>query len=135
MNPIINPMWFYLIDMLDGLSFIAGLLVFVLIFVLFLSGWGLGYLYLDNDMWEYTRDDDYDDDRLTDIWKNFTKWWKRLFVLLVVLLTLTILVPSEQTIYKMMIATYATGDNIEIVLDKITDGVDYIFDKIDEVKE
>ena len=40
-------------------------------------------------------------------------------------------IPKEETFYKMMVAKYATGNNIDIVLEKITEGVDYIFDKIE----
>ena len=126
MNPIINPMWFYWIDILGSLKFWIGV-------VLFFSSTVFVYYSVDTITNYSNESKSYrgiSEESKKDFKETFAflKTW--LLVMLVVF-TLTIAIPSEKTFYKMMVAKYATSDNIDIVLDKITEGVDYIFDKIE----
>ncbi len=47
-----------------------------------------------------------------------------------------IFIPSQETMYKMLVTNYVTYENAEIATDAIKDSVDYIFDKLNlEEKE
>jgi hypothetical protein len=45
---------------------------------------------------------------------------------------LGVAIPSETTMYRMMIANLATKENVAEVIDAIKQGVDYIVDKINK---
>ena len=47
-------------------------------------------------------------------------------------MTFSILLPSKETCYKMMVASQITDTNIQKAEDVIKDSVDYIFEKINE---
>ena len=56
------------------------------------------------------------------------------FLSFLVLLGL-IFIPTEETMYQMLVANYVTDKNIETATDVIKDSVDYIFEKIEEGEE
>lgn len=126
MNYIVNPMWFYWINVLNNISFILALVIIVLFLVLSISTPIVIYNY--NEYLEYFNNDKTKES----YYKKVFKWIKCGFISLIISSIVIIVIPSEETIYKMMIAKYATSDNVEMVLEKITEGVDYIFDKIEE---
>lgn len=116
MTPIINPMWFYWLEVFNGLGevlFWVGILGFVM----------LGLILMISFM---------SCDPLADDAAKKTIIFTIVFGVLVVI---SIFIPSEQTMYKMMLANYATTDNITEITTSIQNGVDYIFDKIENTDE
>ena len=66
----------------------------------------------------------------------YKKLLKRVFIPIAVVCTLLItFIPSKETMYKMLISSYVTTDNLETATEVIQDGVDYIFDKLDSDEE
>lgn len=57
---------------------------------------------------------------------------KRMVAVEILLMTFSILLPSKETCYKMMVASQITDTNIQKAEDVIKDSVDYIFEKINE---
>lgn len=50
-----------------------------------------------------------------------------------ILLMLSIFIPSEKTIYKMMVANIATYENIDLTAETIEDAFDHVIDKLIEL--
>lgn len=131
MEPFVNPWVFYLIDVLDGLDRISAVAMIAsgACVVVFMFGyWG-------SDLVE---------DGL-----KMLKMAKRLAIVCAISTVIWIGVPSETTIYKMVITRYVTPNNIETVLESLEEGsekaldagqrflvdvFDYAFLKIDELR-
>lgn len=113
MQPIINPWIFYLIDILESLSFIAmaGII-------------GAFFMILTGNLDISTPIDD-DDIRHG---KKMVKWGMIIALISTPILVLT---PSKDTMYTMLTSSMVTEDNLDKATKAIQDGVDYIFEKID----
>lgn len=108
--PIVNPMYLYLIEVLHNLDAINNLVFGALAVVVLLI---CTMYFID----EYAREE---------IEKNKVIV-KRFFIAFVVSLLITLLVPTKDAMYKMLIASYVTTDNIQIVNDAIkTNLQDYL---------
>lgn len=119
MEPIINPWWFYLLDVIDGLNSVF--LIITLILLLVSLGSFIAFMMFnecENNVHEYCYN----------LLKTITKFF-------VPLLIFIIIVPSSNTVMKMIIADNITPNNLEIAGDTIEEGVDYIFEKINLVVE
>lgn len=118
MEPIINPWIFYVIDVVDALNFILPLLVFFSLFPAVLLG--------VCSMGVYDRDE----------WENCLslKWVKNLVICGIVALLFSIIIPSKETMYKMLIAQQVTPNNIEYIHDTVLTDINSIVDKIVESK-
>lgn len=110
MNPIINPLFFYFISVTD-----------VLRFLLLIGGFGLTAIVLFVGF-------------ICCIDYNAEDIIKPLIIGLIVG-TIGIFVPSENTCYKMLTASLITPDNIEVVKDGTQELVDYIIDVADQITE
>lgn len=124
---IINPMWIYLIDLFSNLKSLS-LLLLILVSVSFVMC-AIGYV-----VWRACEFGcEYDEDIEMD------KAFKRAFKIGAIILTATSLlytvVPSEKTMYAMMVATYVTPENVELTGETIKDIVDYVFEKAGELGE
>lgn len=64
---------------------------------------------------------------------NSLKWAKRFAVGLVISIALGVLIPSEDTCYKMLAANMFTQDNIDSATEYVTDVIDYAVDKVKEL--
>lgn len=126
-NPIINPWWIYLIDVLNSLRNVC-LAAFIFLGIGLLLG---GVIYIIWRVDEYSSD--YEDDvNANKMYQRMLKLGTIIFTIVVLLFTL---IPSEKVMYTMFVATYITEENVEITSDAITDVVDYIFEKVDELGE
>lgn len=67
--------------------------------------------------------------------KKFVKAPLIALVSFIMLWCSTIAIPSESTMYKMIIANNITENNIESVKGEVNDLIDYIIDKIDELND
>ena len=113
MKPIINPMWFYLIDIMesaDNLFFILSVLSTLAAIVMFMG-----------IMTE-------EDPKTT---PGIFKLTKKIFIICITSIFLSILTPTSDTCYKMMAASVVTPDNITAVGETATDIVDYIVESVD----
>lgn len=123
-TPIINPIIFYLIYLADKILIIFWVLL--ILFVLITSGYII-FKWVDYCESHIENKAEY----IKIARNNFLK-------LLIITLAFTlplILIPSSDTIYKMMVASQVTPNNIEIVGDTVESSVDYIFEKINDVVE
>ncbi len=114
--PIINPFYFYLMDVADSIK--TGSTILLLIIVL-LVALGTGPLLMSYDF--------------EDIKWNLVK--RYLIVPCLILTSLTIFTPSSSTLTKMIIAENITVENYEIAKGEVTELIDYIFDKINNKGE
>lgn len=121
MTPIINPMYFYLIDLFTNLKSVTDLIMFILA-LLFL----IALLFISFEVIDFDEGDE----------KEFLKASKKYVLIpLMVLLPLNTLIPSKETMTKMVIAQFITPDNYEFAKGELTDLIDYIFDKIEGDKK
>ena len=111
MKPIINPWLFYLTDVLCNVKWI--LLVFF--------GVGLSF-YLTVGFVN------------TDVNEKPEWFTRRNVILLVIPIIIGLLIPEQNTVYKMLIASYTTPNNIEYVKETGKDLVDYIIEKANELE-
>ena len=114
MNPIINPLFFYFISVTD-----------VLRLLLLISGFGLTAIVL---FVGFICCVDYDAG-------DIIKFLKKPLIIGLIVGTIGIFVPSENTCYKMLAASLITPDNIEVVKDGTQELVDYIIDVADQITE
>ena len=112
MDYIINPWLFYIASVFDKLHIIACMGAIASVF-------SLGLIIFT-----------YDEMKKTFEVAKITKRMKQLGVLSVVFLTLTICIPSEQTMTKMMIANVLTTENIKSGTDFTQDQIGQLVDKI-----
>lgn len=114
MNPIINPIWFYIISVLNAIYSMATAFVVVII---------IGSLILSLSIVF-----SYDLEFLDDV--KYKKILKTIFIVLVTSCSLIVFVPNEETMYKMMISSYITENNVEIAKEEVKELIDYISEKI-----
>lgn len=112
-TPIISPIWFYMMDISGKLNIIVGiaLCLCVAMVILFFVVCG-----------ELTEND-------------FKKFSKYLIISLSVSSFLFMVIPSQDTMMKMLIAQNITYERVEGGKEMVKDTVDYIFEKIDESKK
>lgn len=117
---IINPWIFYLIDVLHSLKGISLTLIVITLF----GSIGIGtYITVIRSCYWY----DEDDRHLT---TQLTKILKKLLIVLCIITGVYTVTPSEETMYKMLVAQYVTYENVDKATKTIKDEVDYIFKKL-----
>ena len=114
MKPIINPWLFYLVDMIGSFQILS-----ILIVLLIIISFAIEILKYDEAM-----------DELDKV--KVIKTFKKKVIVIALLITFAIFIPSKDTCYKMMIASQVTDNNIQKAEDTIKNSVDYIFEKINE---
>ena len=107
MEPIINPLFFYLIHLADNLRTTAGILIFT----------GLAIIICMMD--------------------GFTKCThtliKTFIIVVCVSIVIVIFIPSQETCYQMFVASLATPDNLNWVVDTGKSIADYIVESAAEI--
>lgn len=114
MNPIINPLWFYLIDTVTSLKaafLVIGVLT-CLVFICHLS-WDADDF---KEFWEY-------------------KYTKSIAIVGAISLIVGCLIPGIETSYKMLVASLVTPDNLATVGDSVSSVVDYIIESVNKLIE
>lgn len=113
MNYIINPSWFYWANVLTALNIVCYVLAII-------SGIILAIVIIGS-----TIDLCFDD-------------FKKMAVICAIVFTISVLgaifIPTEETMLKIMIAKYATKENLNITVDGIKSAVDYIVNAMKEIK-
>lgn len=128
MTHVINPMLFYWCSVSDtakALAIIATIMLLVVCLVfLFVGAFHIG------EAFNYGGGEDSDDYK---VGVKFLNWPQKYIVPLVVLLMLSIFIPSEKTLYKMMVANIATYENVDLTAETIEDAFDHVIDKLIEL--
>lgn len=113
MTYIINPIWFYFLDVVGELNiFSAAACVVCLLLII---GSVVGYAIC------------FDCDLSTAIVK---KLFKTCLIALPITLVISVLIPSKETLITMMVAKFATYENAAWTLDTVKAAVDYIINAI-----
>ena len=127
MTYIINPFIFYLSNFLDNFSTLS-VIVFSISLVAAISfGIFLCYEINDNNCFEC-------DGNETPLIKLLKKMLKISTITLIITATLMTLIPSEETIDKMIISSFITKEKIEGAKKDAKELVDYIVEKAAELK-
>lgn len=126
-NPIINPWWIYFINVLDNIG-VTAIILSVFGGAGLVVG-GLFYFMWRHDSYSPTYEDDVE---MNNIYKRMLK---RVATITTLALMLNALIPSEKVMYTMFVANYVTVENLELTGEAVTDMVDYIFEKVDELGE
>ena len=118
MHYIINPWVFYLLGISNsvGMACVIFLAVFAIVFGSYLLIWIIDL----SDNGEYPMP------------TQILKKWRVPLILSVAFL---VFMPSTDTIYKMMIASQVTTENIDTAKETIQDVADYIIDAVKEIEE
>lgn len=119
---IIDPKWFYFVDVLNDLEcaicVITGVLTVGILIILIIASTKIF------DGWS-------DEDR--DLGKKLAKKAIRLSVIPICMIFIIVLIPSKETMYEMMIAKYITHENISFSVEAIKSAVDYIVEALKAV--
>ena len=112
MEPIINPLFFYLIRLADNLRNTAGILIFSGLAIIFATTlWGT-----------------------IDGFTKCTHTLIKTFIIVVcVSIVIVIFIPSQETCYQMFVASLATPDNLNWVVDTGKSIADYIVESAAEI--
>jgi len=114
----INPWVFYLLGVSNsvGIACVSFLAVFAIVFGSYALVW-----FIESP----------EDERLVTPIQILKKWR----VPLILTIAFLVFMPSEDTIYKMMIASQVTTENIDTAKETIQDVADYIIDAVKEIEE
>ena len=125
MNYVINPIWFYLVSVfnaLDALFCVSAGLLFIIGSIV-----AMAYIFYTDEDFPLT------DAKLKA--QNLKKWFHKILIYLGISMVLVTVTPSKEDMISMMIASCVTEENISSATNYGKDLVDYIFDKMDGVKE
>ena len=120
MEPIINPLWFYLIDVVDSLQIVVGIILMLSCIALAIVSIIMFFEYSELYLEEREK-------------QAYFKYLKITLKVIIPCIIITSFTPSSDTIYKMIIADNITPHNIEVVGDAVEGGIDYIFEKINSL--
>lgn len=120
MEPIINPLWFYLIGVVDNLQIVVGIILILSCIALAIVSLIMFFEYSELYLEEQEK-------------QAYFKYLKITLKVIIPCIIITSFTPSSDTIYKMIIADNITPHNIEVVGDAVEGGIDYIFEKINSL--
>ena len=120
MEPIINPLWFYLIDVVDNINLICMIILIIALIALCV----IAICAVSDIVSDIIREDEK---------QAYFKYIKISLKVIIPCIIITSFTPSSDTIYKMIIADNITPHNIEVVGDAVEGGIDYIFEKINSL--
>jgi hypothetical protein len=119
MDYIIDPMWFYWLQIVDS---IQGLFCITAIISGIISLIALAF-YIASVIEGCTYEED-DRKRLKGLLKPFA-------ICFIIAITAAAFIPSKQTLIEMEIAKHATYSNVESIKEQIKDAADYILDRLE----
>lgn len=120
MNPIISPLWFYLIGIGAGIQILLGIVGGVIAFIA-----GIELIISVIEYYNYNHESTL----------KIIKISKKYFMIGLMIGFFAVLIPSKETCYQMIAATVVTPNNIEIVGETTTDIIDYIIESVDTLLE
>ena len=120
MNPIISPLWFYLIGVGTGIQTLLGIVGGAIAFIA-----GIALIISAIEYYNYNYESS----------SKIIKINKKYFMIGLMIGFFAVLIPSKETCYQMIAATVVTPNNIEIVGETTTDIIDYIIESVDTLLE
>lgn len=130
MTYIINPMWFYWLNVVDSAcGFVHALAVIslALSIVLFIAAMAFKYAAID-----YHTIDEECFEYVTSV--KLQRIAKVVAVVAVILFIIHVFIPSRETLIEMQIARFTTVENAEWALDAVKSATDYIVSAIKELQ-
>lgn len=127
MNYIINPMWFYWMNIANNL----GITCTIVLILGSVAAVALTIIYTTNKC----EIEKFPNISANEQAKNalIKKFLKPLYIIVVMSLIGALFIPSSETMLKMLLAQFATYDNAEIALDGIQSAADYIVNAMKEI--
>lgn len=128
MEPLISPMYLYLIDLLNtvrDISFIGLLLFATICFLAMLT-------FFEEDGTNSSKNVSSENDEIELTEKDKILILKILFFIFAVFLILYIVIPTKDTMYKMLISSYITPDNINNIHEMVIKDINSIVKTITE---
>ena len=124
----INPWVFYIIGLITHIQITC-------VFILIVGGviWGTGLLIGPAIIDEITKTQEKEKEE--SYLKIFWKWMKRFPLIFLICLGVTVVIPSEATIYKMMIASKISADDVDHVVERLDEVVDAIIESRERVDD
>lgn len=128
-EPIVNPMWFYYLQLVEKAGFICT--VVAAVFGVIIIGGLIFHVvtYLD----EY--DMSFTDKEITSLPTRIKSFIKVPMIFFILALIVEAVIPTKETLVSMKIVEYVTYENVDIATEKIKDVTDYIFEKIEELND
>lgn len=112
---IINPWIFYVISVVSNLKDVCDLAALIIGFgLLFFGGSWIFKAVVEEDK------------------KPLPNVLKKLLIVFAISVGGVVVTPSEETMYKMLVAQYVTYENVDKATESIKEGVDYIFKKLNK---
>lgn len=124
MKPIINPFWIYLAEVTNNIKFITGFLLVGLV-IAYIVLW-LSYAFDSGSPWC--------NDKKEQLAEN-KKTRKIILISAIATSVIVAIAPSKDTIYKMIVASNITEDNLKSAGQTIDNLVDSVIDKINKLTE
>ena len=121
MNYLINPIWFYLISLVDDMNCVTFVAMIITVIAAFVVA-----------IWT---DDTYVFESPQEEIIVLKKKIKKFAILFVIESLILIFIPSKSDMEKMLMASCATEENITAATNYGKDLVDYIFDKVNGNEE
>lgn len=128
MTYIINPWFFYFASLLDSFWTLASIILFLAI--VGTVGFGIWWV-----MEAYVSDFFVHDDNEPPFAKFCKKMIKASVIATIISAVLMVVVPTEETVNKMMISSFITKENVEKTKEGAKEIVDYIAEKAIELKK
>ena len=128
MTYIINPWFFYFASLLDSFWTLASIVLFLAI--IGTVGFGIWWV-----MEAYVSDFFVHVDNETPFAKFCKKMIKTSVIATIISAVLMIVVPTEETVNKMMISSFVTKENVEKTKEEAKEIIDYIAEKAIELKK
>lgn len=126
MEPIVNSLWFYLINTFDGLKiffYCVGGIGIAIIAIIAICEF---FMYLDNEGFN---------EKELNSFKYRLKKYKNFFVLFLISIFIGVIIPSEKTCYEIVAAQIITPDNLNTAGTVAKDIVDYVVQSAEAIIE
>lgn len=120
----INPWVFYIIGLVANIQFTC-----TLVAIIGGVAWFIGLLVGPMIIEEITDSKDKEESYL----KTFWKWMKKSPLIFLICIGLAVVTPDEATMYKMMIASKISTDDVDHVIERLDDVVDSIIESKEQV--
>lgn len=128
MTYIINPWFFYFASLLDSFWTLVSIVLFLAI--IGTVGFGIWWI-----IEAYASDFFVHDDNEPPFAKFCKKMIKASVIATIISAVLMIVVPTEETVNKMMISSFVTKENVEKTKEEVKEIIDYIAEKAIELKK
>lgn len=123
-TPIVNPWFFYFMEFSNKLSTVFYVVIVVGIIASVVSG--IIHIIAVSD------EDTFDDSER--VGHNSSSILKKSVIATLIATMLYVVCPSKETLIAMAVAQNVTPQNVEMTVEGMKSAVDYIFDKVKEVK-